>query len=79
MVVYNEGIRTFLEIVIFNYKNPVMSPAVTHAKYTWLQQPVVSSLQFCASPKLKLIHSVYSNVTACWDSGLWFCLLVFHI
>lgn len=33
MVVFSEGVRNFLEIIIPNYKNPVMSPAVTHAKY----------------------------------------------
>ena len=69
MVVLNEGSRNFLKTIIFNRKAPAMSPAVTHAKYTRLQQPVVPSLRFCASLKLKLIERVYSSVTACWGSG----------
>lgn len=34
MVVFNEGIGNFLEIIVFHYKLPVMSPAVAHAKST---------------------------------------------
>lgn len=62
MVVFNEGIHSFLEIIIFNYKMPVMSPAVPHAKHTWLQQPEVSSLQLCANVKLRFMECIFMSL-----------------
>lgn len=61
MVVFNEGICNLLEIIVFNYKMPVISPAVLHTRHTWLWQPVVSSFQVCASVKFKFKKHIFIN------------------